>query len=105
MGLTPEQIEALLSKPESRPRRKTTGVDTSERTYQTWFKLHHSMIDDVTEELCHCQNPNCQDPRDHSEHSQMCVKINEQYMCRFCFMSGWLLNAGDVPLPLAKSGE
>lgn len=86
MALTPDQIKALLAKPEQPARRKKKNeIDTSVRDYVTWFKLAHKMVDEATGDLIKCSNPNCPDTRT----TQLCVVIDEINMCRRCFMEGY----------------
>lgn len=89
MPLTQDQINKLLNLPRRAGRR--TGPDTSVRDYATWFKLAQKMVDDYTGELVRCSNDNCQDPRRDTQKTVLCVQINGQYMCRNCFLAGWLL--------------
>lgn len=88
MPLSEEEINKLLTLP-SRRRGKKAGPDTSVRDYQTWFKLATKMVDEDTKELLHCANPNCLDT-DHR--GSVVAMVNEQYMCRRCFLGGWLLD-------------
>jgi len=104
--LSPEEIRKLLAKPARKrggARPGTTGikgkkVDVDVRDYQTWFKLQHEIFDkspgvEFGEKLLECENPNCQDPRRLAgpNKSAMVARVNGRYMCRFCFLDGWLL--------------
>jgi aspartate carbamoyltransferase regulatory subunit len=88
-GLTPEQIRALLIKPQKTKSASGKTIDTSNRDAMTWFKLQHRLWDEETQERVKCENPNCVDPRE--GRGALCTKINGQYMCRYCFLDGWLL--------------
>jgi len=100
-GLTPEDIKALLAKPEKKPRGKKKGPDTSVRDIQTWLALAPQSRDMNREQPdLRCENPNCVDPRppkisalDGSEiKHHFCVQIDNIYICRYCFLDGYLLN-------------
>jgi hypothetical protein len=93
MPLTQEQIDRLLSLPRRTGGRRASGPDTSVRDYATWFKLAQKMVDDYTGELVKCHNENCADPRRDTQKTVLCVAISGRYMCRHCFLSGWLLGA------------
>jgi hypothetical protein len=93
MGLTKEQIDALLAKKAARTRgggRKKNEPNVDDRTYQTWFKMIHKLIDDDTGEMLNCSNEHCVDPRDRTN-GQTCINIKGQWVCRYCFMDGWLI--------------
>lgn len=107
--LSPEQIKALLAKPEKAARAKSGSgktIDTSVRDYQTWFKLAHEIFNKEEMEndlvFLRCENPECLDPRDHESHSQVVAMVNSHYMCRLCFLDGWLVFNPDQ-LPLSNS--
>lgn len=86
MPLTPEQIKALLAQPQRR--RKKNEIDTSVRDYQTWFKLSGKLFDESSPDgRTHCSNPNCIDTRS----QQMVNNINGVFMCRRCFLDGYML--------------
>jgi hypothetical protein len=92
MPLDPEKIKALIAKKNAPKRRgggggrKSSRVDDSVRTVETWFALHHRFYDDETREMLHCDNPNCQDPR---QKGIMVVEVNAHFMCRYCFLDGY----------------
>jgi hypothetical protein len=98
MSLTPEQIKALLTKPEKKPRGKRV-IDHSVRDLQTWFKLGpKALTDDAAEDLPLCENPNCLDTRlptisatGKEIKKQYTIEINGRRICRRCFLGGWLL--------------
>lgn len=95
MPLSAEDVERLLKLPSrGGGGRKKSGPDTSVRDFQTWFKLATKMVDEDTKELIPCANPDCQDPRHLAGEGQgiVCAEVNGQYMCRYCFLDGWLLN-------------
>lgn len=94
MPLSDAQIAKLLALPQRKRGGKPAGPDTSQRDFQTWFKLAQKMIDEDTRELQLCQNENCQDPRALAGEGNGIVvaEINGKYMCRYCFLSGWLLD-------------
>lgn len=99
MPLTNEQIATLLALPKTRRggKRKPAGPDTSVRDYQTWFKLAHSFLDDETNELLRCENESCLDPRALAGEGKGIVvtQVNGKWMCRHCFLAGWLLDDPD----------
>jgi len=95
MPLSNEQIAMLLALPKRRGGggRKKSGPDTNVRDYQTWFKLAQKMVDEETQELQRCENPSCQDPRALAGEGNgiIVTQIDGKYMCRYCFLDGWLL--------------
>lgn len=97
MPLSKAEINRLLALPSRRGGGKKAGIDTSSRDYQTWFKLGTKMVDENSQELILCANPDCQDPRALAGAGQGIVvaEVNGQYMCRYCFLSGWLLVSED----------
>ena len=113
MTLTPEDIKALLAKPEKKKKAKK-GIDTSVRDIKTWLALAPQSRDvnraESTRDL-RCDNPNCVDPRpprisplDGSEiKHQFVVEIHGQLMCRYCFLDSWLLEDPDQ-LKLVSDG-
>jgi aspartate carbamoyltransferase regulatory subunit len=88
-GLTPEQIQLLLAKPEKSKSATGKTIDTTIRDAVTWFKLAHKLFDEETQETAKCENPNCQDPREGV--GAVVAKVNGRYMCRYCYLDGWLL--------------
>lgn len=100
MPLTNEQIATLLALPKRRGGgKRKTGPDTSVRDYQTWFKLAHSFLDEEagTGELLRCENESCLDPRALAGEGKGIVvtQVNGKWMCRHCFLAGWLLDDPD----------
>lgn len=98
MGLSPEQIKALLNKP-SKPRggKRKKQVDDRQRDIVTWFALSTKTRDDLGNDL-RCENPNCVDPRPavvtalgNEVKHQFVVEINGTKICRYCFLDGYLL--------------
>lgn len=81
-------IAAILKKDSERPARSGGGGKkkdiTLDRTYQTWFKLHH--------EYGTCQNPECIDDREGggANGHAMVAEVKEHRMCRYCYIVGWL---------------
>lgn len=92
MSLSPEKVNFLLNLPKRGGGRKS-GPDTNTRDYATWFSLASKMVDESTGELILCDNPNCEDPafRGTGKRRSVVVEINGQHMCRYCFLTGWLL--------------
>jgi hypothetical protein len=90
-GLTPEQIRKLLAKPEKTKSAKGKTIDTSRRDVLTWFALTHKLFDEEKQESFKCANPNCQDPRPSTTKNAVVALVNGQYICRYCFLSGYLL--------------
>jgi hypothetical protein len=79
-ALTPDQIESLL-----KGGRAPKGISTEPRDIQVWYRQDHILSDDG------CSNPNCIDPRTHSDNGRkIVIKLQDQQMCRFCFLDGWL---------------
>lgn len=97
MPLTPEQIKQLLAMPQTKPRgRKPKGyIDTSVRDVLTWFKLGIKMVDENTQELEKCENPDCTDTRP----SHLVAEVNGKKMCRRCFLSEWNMEAQTELVP------
>ena len=90
MPLDPEKIArlmALKNKPKVRRGGRKSGPDTSVRTTETWFALQHRFMDYETKQTLKCENPECHDPR-HS--GILVVEVNGTFMCRYCFLDGWL---------------
>jgi hypothetical protein len=82
-------INNVIAQPEkTAKKRKNGGIDTSTRDFATWFKLAHKMLDDDTGDHLTCENPNCVDTR---PRAPIVAQVEEKFMCRHCFMAGWLL--------------
>lgn len=92
MPLTKEQIAELMALPKRRGGggKRKSGIDTSVRDHQTWFNLAQKMVDEETRELIVCENPDCGDPREGG--GIIVTLINGKYMCRYCFLNGWLVD-------------
>ena len=101
MSLTPDQIKALLAKPEKRGGRSKSGksIDTSVRDYNTWFKLAHKILDKEEVEVLGCENENCLDPRE--GRTVLVSEVNGINMCRYCFLDGF----GGVALEQITIGD
>lgn len=57
---------------------------TEPRIAATWMKL-------TTQLNKPCENPECSDPRPIEDKGRrVTVLIKEQFMCRYCFLAGWL---------------
>jgi hypothetical protein len=104
-GLTSEQVKALLTLPTKRKRGKA-GIDTSVRDIATWFKLAPKTFEQrgrIVDSPLTCDNPDCVDPRvfqSYERKRQHVVNIDGRNLCRFCFLSGWLLeNPDQLKLP------
>ena len=90
MSLSADQIKALLALPtKKRGGVRKKGIDTSTRDHKTWFLLAHKILDEETGELAKCENPNCPDTRD--PHKTVVAMVSGQYMCRYCFLDGWMV--------------
>jgi hypothetical protein len=77
--LSSEQIQNLLANKKSRT------SSTEPRTVEVWFKQDHLFREDG------CDNNACTDPRPSSDRGRrIVVKIGDNYVCRFCFLGGWL---------------
>lgn len=99
MGLSPEQIKALLAKPEKSKGRKKSAIDTTDRTYQTWFKLAPRAFGENLSERLSCDNPDCLDTRPPVKTAmgeevkiQFTADIDGIRMCRRCFLAGYGLS-------------
>jgi hypothetical protein len=90
MPLDPEKIKQLLAK-KNAPRRSGGGgrkkADTSVRDYPTWFAVGSHLYPNEDGSTRKCENPNCQDPR---QHGILLIDVDGTYMCRYCFLGGWL---------------
>jgi hypothetical protein len=97
MPLDLAKIKELQEKSRTRGRtKKPTGPIP--RDYQNWFKLQHKMVDIQTGELMHCENEDCEDPRreNNPEYRGISVaEVNGRFMCRHCFLGGWLTKDED----------
>jgi len=84
-SLSAEEAKFLLS---TRAKGKG-GPPTEPRTLAVWFKLDHVLWDDG------CSNPNCVDnTRPRSDPGRrIVIKLDGEYVCRECFLHGWLSNA------------
>lgn len=82
-----KQLMAIKNRPKKTGGRGSKKVDTSVRTYETWFSMQSMLLHPETRESLKCENPNCVDPR-HT--GIMCCEVNGVYMCRYCFLDGWL---------------
>jgi hypothetical protein len=96
MALSQDEINALLK--ESKTRAKRTPRDVTEpREVTVWFKLYHHVADfEHNGEMVspHCENPDCNDPRNISDQGRGVVAvIKNKMMCRYCFLDGWLSDA------------
>lgn len=100
MGLTDEQIQELLNKPEKPVRAKRGGIDytTAEsRSYENWFKLAHHLMDQETQEPAKCENPNCIDQRERQDVVALIQTSNHPEpikLCRICFVDGYGVGTG-----------
>lgn len=102
MPLDPEKIKQLMAiknKPKRTGGRGGKKVDLNVRTVATWFALQHRFYDYETSEQLKCANPNCVDPR---HKGIMVVDVNGTFMCRYCFLDGWLASN---PAQATISGE
>ena len=58
---------------------------TEPREIQVWFKLDQFLRE------AGCENPDCNDPRPETDQgTQVVAQVNGKYMCRFCFLDGYL---------------
>lgn len=81
----PMDLEAIanLDKTPDKPKRNSSKIDTSVRTYEVWWKLPQF--------FGNCDNPNCIDPRPRkieTGHAMLAV-VDKLKMCRFCFLDGF----------------
>jgi hypothetical protein len=103
MGLSNEEILKLLAE-DAKPkrtggsRRGPRQEDTSIRQINVWFKLrHHICLPDCEHRKQSptgraCWNSDCVDPRPSTDRGINAVaEIKGQWMCRYCFLNGWLL--------------
>jgi len=104
--LSPEMIASLLAT-ESAPRGRSSKKEdiTLNRDIRVWMKLsHHFCTPDCEHRTASnnssdgkraCWNPNCVDPRPTDDRGICAVaQVAGVYMCRFCFLDGWLLPGG-----------
>lgn len=103
MALTQDQIDILLAAELNKVHRGGKRAPKPiARTHDGWFSLQHKLMDQDDPNLpMKCENPNCIDPRNRD--SQMCAKPpgTDKYMCRFCFLDGWLtVSHGQESIPL-----
>jgi hypothetical protein len=97
MGLTQEQIDALLTLDKNKRRGRHKGPAIIERNYENWFKMPHRLIlQDGSEEQPKCDNEKCIDPR--PGEAQVTVTLMNKQMCRYCFLDGWLAEATEGQL-------
>jgi hypothetical protein len=107
-ALDPNQIAALLKEEALAPTtasgtRRVRGpkVDlTAIREINIWMKLpHHICMPDCEHRTLEgnksegkaCWNPNCVDPRPPTDRgSNIVAQVRGQYVCRYCFLGGWL---------------
>lgn len=61
-------------------------IATEPRELAVWFKLDHVLRSEG------CSNPNCvDDTRPSGDPGRnIVVKINDEFVCRECFLAGWL---------------
>lgn len=71
---------------------------TQNRVVNVWFKLNHHLCVNDCEHRAQspkgtaCWNPDCVDTRDRDNRGvNMVALVKEQFMCRYCFLDGWLL--------------
>jgi len=78
-SLNPEEIQNILSS------KRTKGIATEPREIGVFYKLNHLLREEG------CTNPNCVDTRPRGDRGRnIVVKIDDEYMCRYCFLDGWL---------------
>jgi hypothetical protein len=77
--LSSEQIQNILSQ------KKPRGLTTEPREIGVWYKQNHLLRERG------CDNPDCKDPRDANDRGRrIVIQINDKYLCRYCFLEGWL---------------
>jgi hypothetical protein len=82
-ALNPDQIRSLLSST-----RTPKGITTEPREISVWYKQDHIL------RAAGCTNPDCIDVRPHSDMGrQIVIKLDNEFMCRYCFLDGWLSSA------------
>lgn len=100
-ALNPEQINELLKTPQGRTggNRSAKADPTEDRQINTWFKLNHHLCSTWCEHRTDpgnttgrsCWNPNCVDTRSAGDRGmEIVVKVKDQYICRYCFLAGYL---------------
>lgn len=84
--LSAEKLADILSN--SRTRGPKTDP-TEPREYTTWFRLNHVIKE------AGCENPDCEDPREKltDKGTNIVAHVKGKYMCRYCFLAGWMSNA------------
>lgn len=81
--LSQEEALQLLLEDASKGRGPTKDT-TEPRIAATWFKL-------TTQLNKPCENPDCCDTREANDKGRLVtVQVKGKFMCRFCFLAGWL---------------
>lgn len=79
-ALNQDEIKSILSNT-----RAPKGIGTEPRDISTWYKQDHILRPEG------CTNPDCEDSRPHSDVGrQIVIKFEDEFMCRWCFLIGWL---------------
>lgn len=78
--ISEDAVKALLAST------RQSKVDPTEtRDISTWFTLNHHSREEE------CDNPDCIDTRKKGDRGRkIVVKVKGQFMCRYCFLDGWL---------------
>jgi hypothetical protein len=77
--LSGDEIQNILTS------KKPKGINTEPRQIGVWYKLNHVLREQG------CSNPNCVDTRPRGDRGRSIVaQIDDEYVCRFCFLDGWL---------------
>lgn len=78
--LSGDEIQNILSS-----KKASRGIPTEPREIGVWYKLNHMLRDQG------CSNPDCVDVRPRGDRGRnIVIQINDEYVCRYCFLDGWL---------------
>lgn len=98
-ALNADQIAELLKTPQSTGRggSRTKTDNTEDRQINVWFKLNHHLCMSDCEHRAQspttkaCWNPQCVDTRSPDDRgTNIVAKVHDQYICRYCFLDGYL---------------
>jgi len=73
---------------------------TEPRETMVWFRANTIIREEG------CDNPDCVDPRIKSDKgTNIVLEVRGKYMCRFCFLGGWLSNAKTETADTSSTGD
>ena len=76
--LSAEEAKNVRSKATRKPASKSKKIDTTDRSYNMWFRLRHY--------YGRCENPECLSPEGPA---RMVSEVNGTMMCRWDYLNGW----------------